>query len=117
DTLLYDIGRQYFKNKQGMTARQYLARVIHLSKNDELIEKARLLLGQIYINEEDYDSAKKEFDSILEKNENSADAHYELGVLYEKLGDYVKARYEWRKCCKIQVNHPGATKKLLEAKK
>ncbi|WP_296830019.1 hypothetical protein, partial [Treponema sp.] len=47
DTLLYDIGRQYFKNKQGMTARQYLARVIHLSKNDELIEKARLLLGQI----------------------------------------------------------------------
>lgn len=117
DTLLYDIGRQYFKNKQGMTARQYLARVIHISKNDELIEKSRLLLGQIYMNEGEYQSAENEFNSILEKNENSADAHYELGVLYEKLGYYVKARYEWRQCRKIQVNHPGATKKLLEARK
>ena len=66
--------------------------------------------------EENYSAARRELDLILEKNENFADAHYGLGILYEKQGDLAKARSEWRKCLKLQVNHPGALKKLSELK-
>ena len=34
------------------------------------------------------------------------------GVVYEKMGDMVKARAEWRNALKVQVNHSGALKKL-----
>ena len=50
----------------------------------------------------------------MKKNENSADAHYGIGVIYEKQGNMVKARAEWRKALKIQVNHAGALQKMSE---
>jgi len=52
--------------------------------------------------------------SVLEKDENSADAHYQLGILYEKQGDMVKARAEWRNALRIQVNHRGALEKMAD---
>ena len=76
--------------------------------------KSENLLGTIYIDRENYDEAMKEFENVLKKNENSADAHYGIGVIYEKQGNIVKARSEWRKALKIQVNHPGALQKISE---
>ena len=73
-----------------------------------------MLLGSIYIAEEKYEDAAKEFAGVLEKNANSADVHYKLGVLYEKQGDMVKARSEWRTALRIQVNHRGALEKLTD---
>ena len=72
------------------------------------------LLGAIYTDEKNFSDAKAEFEEILRKNKNSADAYYGLGVLYEKQGDMVKARSEWRKALKLQVNHSGALSKLSE---
>ena len=97
-------------------AKQYLARVLMTSNNDEIKINSRNILGKIYLEEGAYDSAQKEFEAILEKNENFADAHYGLGILYEKKGDTAKARSEWRKCLKLQVKHPGALQKLSEIK-
>ena len=51
---------------------------------------------------------------MLEKDENSADAHYGIGLIYEKQENLVAARAEWRKARKIQPNHAGALKKLSE---
>ena len=34
------------------------------------------------------------------------------GNVYEKLGDIAKARSEWRKTLKVQINHSGAISKL-----
>ena len=116
DTLLYDIAKQYYANKQGNTAKQYLYRVISITEDEERLLNSRYLLGQIALEEGNLDEAKAEFESILEKKENSADAHYGLGVLYEKQGDMAKARAEWRKCQKLQVNHPGAVKKLSDGR-
>ena len=59
-----------------------------------------------------YTEAKNEFEEILKLNKNSADAYYGLGLIYEKQGDMVKARSEWRKALKIQVNHSGALAKM-----
>ena len=70
--------------------------------------------GKTYQTKEALEAAEKEFRSILQKNENSADAHYGLGVLYEKQGDSAKARAQWRRVLRIQPNHEGALKKMSD---
>ena len=116
DTLLYNIAMQYYNSGQKDIAKQYLVRAIGLSNDDDILLDSHYMLARIYTEEENYSSARRELDLIFEKNENFADAHYGLGVLYEKQGDLAKARSEWRKCLKLQVNHPGALNKLSELK-
>ena len=67
-------------------AKAYLIRVRDITKNEDLILRTSFLLGEIFVEENDLEGAEKEFRSILQKNENSADAHYGLGVLYESRG-------------------------------
>ena len=114
DFLLLSIAEQYYKANETGAAQQYLFRIINNSSNDEIILKSRLLLGNIYIDLNDLVNAKEQFDLVLEKNDNSADAHYGLGLVYEKQDNLVSARVEWRKTRKIQPNHAGAVKKLSE---
>jgi len=112
DVLLMSIAEQYYKSGQPKTAVQYLFRVNSVSQNEELILRSKTLLGQIYIDDEKYAEAREIFEAIIEKEPNSADAYYGLGVTYEKEGDLVKARAEWRKALRIQVNHAGALNKM-----
>lgn len=114
DSLLLAIAEQYYKANELKAAEQYLFRIIKNSDNEDMVIKSENLLGTIYIDQEKYDDAMQEFDNVLKKNENSADAHYGIGVIYEKQGNIVKARSEWRKALKIQVNHPGALQKMSE---
>lgn len=114
DTLLLAIAEQYYKANELNAAEQYLFRIVKNSDNEDIIIKSENLLGNIYIDKEDYAAAQTEFENVLKKNENSADAHYGIGVIYEKQGNIVKARSEWRKALKIQVNHPGALQKISE---
>ena len=99
DLLLLSIAEQYYNAGQAAAAEQY-----------------HLLLGKIYTGQKKFSEAEKEFDSILKKNENSADALCGLGVIYENMGDIIKARSYWRKALKVQVNHPESLKKLAEYK-
>ncbi len=111
-SLLLSIGEQYYKLGQNNIARQYLFRVINECKDDGLLNKSLNILGSIFIDEKNYPEAKKTFEAILQKNQNSADAYYGLGVIYEKQGDLVKARAEWRKALKLNVNHSEALAKI-----
>jgi Tfp pilus assembly protein PilF len=45
-------------------------------------------------------------------NENSAEAHYLYGNIFEKEGDLISARKEWRLALKIDPKHIGAIEKL-----
>lgn len=114
DSLLISIAEQYYKVGQTSAAKQYLYRIKKESSDELLVLRAMGLLGAIYTDEKNFSDAKAEFEEILRKNKNSADAYYGLGVLYEKQGDMVKARSEWRKALKLQVNHSGALSKLSE---
>lgn len=116
DFLLLSIGEQYFKAGQAAAAEQYLYRISTNCKDQRIVQKSHVLLGQIYISQEKYAEAEKEFRTILEKNQNSADAYYGLGVIYEKAGELIKARSEWRKALRFQANHPDALKKMAEYK-
>lgn len=116
DFLLLSIAEQYHALAQDNVAEQYLFRISQECKDEQIVLKSRLLMGNILLERERYDEAEKEFNFILEKNENSADALYGLGVIFEKKGDLVKARSEWRKALRIQNNHPLALKKMSEIK-
>lgn len=112
DMLLLAIAEQYIKDHQEDKALQYLYRLRAFSDDEQYQIKAGLLLGDIYTNEGKYDEAMTEYQTILEKNPENADAYYGIGIIYELQGDMAKARAEWRNALKKQVNHPGALKKL-----
>ena len=114
DSLLLAIAEQYYNAKELNAAEQYLFRIIKNSDNEDIMIKSENLLGSIYIDRDEYDAALEEFNNVLKKNENSADAHYGIGVIYEMQGNIVKARSEWRKALKIQVNHAGALQKMSD---
>lgn len=116
DILLLSIAEQYHNAGQDNAAEQYLFRISQNCKDEQIVLKSHLLMGTIYLEREQYDEAEKEFNLILEKNENSADSYYGLGVIYESQGDLVKARSEWRKALRIQNNHPLALKKMADYK-
>ena len=116
DILLLSIAEQYHAVGQDNAAEQYLFRISQDCKDEQIVLKSHLLMGNIYLEREQFEDAEKEFNLILEKNENSADALYGLGVIYESQGDMVKARSEWRKALRIQNNHPLALKKMSEIK-
>ena len=116
DLLLLSIAEQYYKAGQTVAAEQYLFRISQDCKDEKILLRSHLLLGQIYIEQKKFADAEKEFQIILEKNENSADAYYELGVIYENQGDMIKARSQWRKALRLQPNHPSALKKMADFK-
>lgn len=116
DILLLAIAEQYYKNQQLSSAKAYLHRVSTETKDDTLKFKSQALLGQIYLEEQNYPEAEKMFHLILEINPNYADAYYGLGVVYEQQKDLVKARAEWRKALRLDVNHQNALKKMAEYK-
>ncbi len=116
DALLLSIAEQYEKEEQHSAAKQYLFQIIQRSTDDSLTIKSRALLGKILLNEGDYEGAKNEFETVLQKNQNYADAHYGLGLISEAQGDLVKARSEWRKTLRIQVNHAEALEKIQQYK-
>lgn len=116
DALLLSIAEQYYKAGQMATAEQYLFRISKDCKNEKIVERSHLFLGRIYTEQDKYEDAAKEFEAILQKNENSGDAFYGLGVIYEKQGDIIKARSYWRNALKAQANHPDSLKKLAEYK-
>ena len=116
DALLLAIAEQYSKAEQNAAAKQYLFQIIQRSNDDSLIIKSRVLLGNTLLKEKDFEGAQKEFEAILSKNENSAEAHYGMGLVYESQGDLAKARAEWRKTLRIQVNHSGALEKIQQYK-
>lgn len=116
DILLLSIAEQYHNVGQDIAAEQYLFRISQECKDEQIVLKSHLLLGSIYLAREEFDDAEEEFNAILEKNENSADAYYGLGVVYESRGEAAKARAEWRKALRIQGNHPLALKKMADFK-
>ncbi len=114
DVLQLAIAEQYYKIGNYDAAKPYLQRIKSSSTNDLFIVQCSNLLGQIYIAEENYEEAQIEFESALEKDSNSADAYYGLGLIYENQGDTVRARAQWREALEIEVNHQGARLKMTK---
>lgn len=112
DLLYITLAQTYFKVGDMKKAEEYLIRTINRTREQQLEEKSRFLLGRIYLEKKEYIKAEDQYRKILEKNDNSADAHYYLGEIYDTMQDKVKARAEWRMALKIDPSHYGARLKI-----
>jgi tetratricopeptide (TPR) repeat protein len=116
DVLQLAIAEQYFKNNDYDGAKPYLFRLNAESGNEMLLLKSHYLLGQIYQSEKQWDAALAEYQMILDKDPNVADAQYGIGEIYEEMGDSARARAQWRRTLQIQSNHPGALLKMANTR-
>lgn len=89
-----------------------LNNLIKKTSDDAILEEAYSALAWINFQEERYEQAKENLTKVFEINENSAYAHYWNGNIYEKEGDLLSARKEWRLALKIDPKHIGAIEKL-----
>jgi len=95
-------------------AESLLKEAISTTQDAVAVEKARLLLAQIYFSQSRWDECEAQLDSLIAENPESAEAHYQLGLLYQAKGDSIHARAEWRKAVSIDPMNAGARQKLAE---
>lgn len=112
DLLLFTLAQNYLNLQNYEKAKQYFIETIRMTKDELLVLKCRNMLGNVFLLELNYTDAANEFNTIIEKDPNFADAHYGLGVIYESQGDLIKARAEWRKVIRVNPVHTGARSKL-----
>lgn len=75
----YMLGKSLERTSKDKLALPYLQRATELASEDEEIVLAYgILLAKLEL----FQLAKEQFEAILTKNENNADAHYNLGMLY-----------------------------------
>ena len=74
DVLLLSIAEQYHNVGQNNAAEQYLFRISQNCKDEQIILKSHLLMGNIALQKKQFEDEEKEFNFILEKNEISTDA-------------------------------------------
>ena len=108
DLLLLTIGQTYYQMKRSSDAVDYLLRTLNKTEDKEIEERARTLLGGIYLDTGELFKAEEQFLAIARIDPRSADAHYELGEVYARMNDPVKARAEWRSALVIDPSHYGA---------
>jgi len=113
DLLLWTLGETYFQMQQMDNSISYLRKAIDKTKDRSLEQRCRFLLGDIYTRLKQLDGAQAEYNTILSKNENSADAHFYLGEIENLKGNKEAARNEWRKAFKIDPLHFNANQRLF----
>ncbi len=113
DAILYmTIGQTYYKMGRNEKALDFLSRSVQVTEEIAVEQRARFLLGKIYMDMDMLEKAKDQYEVILSNDPKSADAHFHLGEIYELQEDNVKARAEWRSTLEIEPSHYGALLKL-----
>jgi len=113
DLLLWTLGQTYFQMQRNDDAVRYLRLSIDKTKDRALEQRCRFLLGEIFTKTKQYPLAQVEYQTILDTNPNSADAHFYLGEIALAQGNKDAARAEWRKAFKIDPLHFNANQRLF----
>jgi tetratricopeptide (TPR) repeat protein len=112
DLLLLVIARSYIALGEPLAAKAYLLRCIETSRDSRSVVAARLLLGGILVEEGAGDDAEAQYLLVLNETGENAEAHYQLGELYNARGDTTRARAEWRRAVRIDPAHRQARLRL-----
>jgi tetratricopeptide (TPR) repeat protein len=65
-------------------------------------KEMHFLTGKARVREQDNEGAIEAFERALEVNPGNASAHFELGILYEKVNDYAAAIYHFERFLKLR---------------
>jgi len=112
DNLLLSIARSYIAMEEYNMAAFYLKHCIDTSLDTKSIIVSRFLLAEVFIASGDYDNAGQQFLIILNETGENAEAHYQLGELYNLQGDTTRARSEWRIANRQDPAHQRARARL-----
>ena len=117
DMLLLTIGLTYYQMKRSNDAVDYFLRTLNKTQDKGIEEQARFKLAEIYSDRGDLFKAEEQLLAIARIDSRSADAHYQLGEVYAKMNDPVRARAEWRNALIIDPSHYGAKLRYYPAKR
>ena len=112
DFVLYAVAENYKKKGDIPNAKLYLFETIKKTGDAVLEVRCRNQLGLLFLEENKPEEALAQFKLVLEKDVNSADAHYGIGLIHEMQGDMIKARYEWRSAIRLNPIHAETRAKL-----
>ena len=112
DSLLLSIARSYMAMEEYNMAVGYLSRCVDTSPDSQSVIIAHFLLAEIYKNTGDYQMAERQYFSILESSGENAEVRFQLGELYNLLGDTTRARAEWRIAFRQDPTHARARARL-----
>jgi tetratricopeptide (TPR) repeat protein len=112
DLFLISIARSYLALEEDEAARAYLIRCIESSRDSKTMVAARLLLGGIYGRAGDQSAAEAQYLAVIEEIDENAEAHFQLGEIYNARGDIARARAEWRKAVRLDPSHQPARSRL-----
>ena len=112
DFVLYAVAENYKKKGDIQNAKLYLFETIKKTGDAVLELRCRNQLGLLFLAENKPNEALEQFNTVLAKDVNSADAHYGIGLVYEMQGDMIKARYEWRSAIRLNPIHAETRAKL-----
>jgi tetratricopeptide (TPR) repeat protein len=88
--------------------------VIDASADTTIVQRAYQRLGRSYREQERYEESVSTYQSLLQINESSAEAHFGLGETYLALGENERARFEWREAIRLDPNHIESLQRLRE---
>ncbi|MEL3906335.1 MAG: tetratricopeptide repeat protein [Treponema sp.] len=112
DLVLYAVAENYKKKGDVQNAKLYLFETIKKTADAVLELRCRNQLGLLFLEEGKTAEALEQFNLVLKKDINSAEAHYGIGLIYEWQGDMIKARYEWRQALRLNPIHTETRAKL-----
>ena len=112
DFVLYAVAENYKKKGDIQNAKLYLFETIKKTGDAVLEIRCRNQLGLLFLAENKPNEALEQFNTVLAKDVNSADAHYGIGLIHEMQGDMIKARYEWRSAIRLNPIHAETRAKL-----
>eukprot|EP00921_Rhytidocystis_pertsovi_P014843 GHVQ01023845.1.p1 GENE.GHVQ01023845.1~~GHVQ01023845.1.p1 ORF type:complete len:792 (-),score=94.44 GHVQ01023845.1:1231-3606(-) len=106
-TVLVTMSQTLLILKQQAKARNQLKRVIEIAKRcyrsdiEEDVEKAWLLLADLYIENKKYDLARPLSNMAKQRNKSCARAWEQLGIMYEKEQNYQEAATHYARAWKL----------------
>jgi tetratricopeptide (TPR) repeat protein len=112
DNLLMSIARSYMAMEEYDMAAGYLQRCIELSPDSKSVFTARLLLAEVYIHSGNHSGAQTQYLSIIDELGENAEVRYQLGELFNLMGDTTRARAEWRIAYRQDPAHAKARARL-----
>src|ERR1019366_9607789 len=83
--------------------------ILKTNPNDE---KALVYQSQMQISKGDVNNATQTLQTVIKNAPKNSEAHYALGVAFEKLGNLENAESEWREALRLRPNLLDAQRAL-----